>query len=43
MAEKKLTKNIFGYANNQAELTQILSYLRQMFDDEVSIDMVKHF
>ena len=42
-AEKKLTKNIFGYANNQAELTQILSYLRQMFDDEVSIDMVKHF
>ena len=42
-AEKELTKNIFGYANNQAELTQILSYLRQMFDDEVSIDMVKHF
>ena len=31
-AEKELTKNIFGYANNQAELTQILSYLRQMFD-----------
>ena len=37
-AQKNLARDIFGYANNKEELVQILTFLRQMYDDELEPD-----
>lgn len=37
-AQKRLARDIFGYANNKEELNQILTFLRQMYDEEMEPD-----